>query len=375
VSDVVESRRLFEAGAKAFQEGRYEDALDAFTAAHEKNPVADFKFNQAVCLEKLGRPYAAADRYQAYVAAKPDARDAAQVTARTEKLRSEADAKPITATGAAGGQEWMSRGNHFLASRRYDEAVAAFQEGFRTYPDSKFILNEAAALLDGGRYAEADLAYQRYLSDPNAPRADEARAAQQNARAHMGGREATITGVAQAGHYFEKGTALYKDGRYAEALEAFDRAYELSPSPELRYNQAACLDRLGRRDEAAKRYDEYVAERPRAPDAAKVQAHAQKLHAEAAAFSRAAFDRAQIAFQEGRFGDAAIAFGEAYGHVPHPEFLYNRAQAFDKAGDTAKAVREYQLYLNARPDAADADKVRARIHELQRMTGSDLMRP
>ena len=56
---------------------------------------------------------------------------------------------------------------------------------------SKFILNKAAALLDGGRYAEADLAYQTYLSDPNAPRADEAREAQQRARAHMGGREAT----------------------------------------------------------------------------------------------------------------------------------------------------------------------------------------
>ena len=51
---------------------------------------------------------------------------------------------------------------------KYNEAVAAFDEGFRTYPDSKFTLNKAAALLDSGRYAEADLAYQSYLSDPNA---------------------------------------------------------------------------------------------------------------------------------------------------------------------------------------------------------------
>src|SRR5262249_7879311 len=157
--------------------------------AYELNPLADFRYNQAACLEKLGRPYAAADRLQAYLDAKPGAKDTVEISERMNKLRTAADKEPITATELAGGQEWMSRGNRLLSAYRYDEAVKAFQEGFRTYPDSKFILNEASALLDGGRYAEADLAYGRYLSDPNAPRADEAKAAQVRARAHMGGRE------------------------------------------------------------------------------------------------------------------------------------------------------------------------------------------
>src|SRR5262249_56866205 len=113
---------------------------------------------------------------------KPDAKDAAQITQRVEKLRSDADKQPITQSGLAGGQEWMSRGNRLVRAHRYDEAVEAFRAGFRTYPTEKLILNEAAALLEGGRYAEAVRAYERYLATPDAPRAAEARVSLERAQ-------------------------------------------------------------------------------------------------------------------------------------------------------------------------------------------------
>jgi len=372
---VAESQRLYEEGAKAFQAGRFQDALDDFEAAYELNPVAAFRFNQAACLEKLGRPYAAADRYEAYVKAAPGSADAAKVTAQVAKLRAQADAAPITATGAAGGQEWMSRGNLLLFAHRYDEALEAFQEGFRTYPDEKFILNEAAALSDGGRYSEADLAYSRYLANPNAPRADEARAAQQRARAHVGGHEANAGDLKEAQRAFDRGSELYKAGRYADALEAFDKAYTLHATPEIRYNQAACLEKLGYREAAANRYNEYVHTRPHAPDAERTRTHAAKLHEEARKLAEQAFDRGTAAFNAGNFRDAAIAFREAYEQLPLPQFLFNVASSLDRAGETANAVREYQRYLNELPDAADADRVHKRIDTLQKATGTELMKP
>src|SRR5262249_37593302 len=155
-------------------------------------------------------------------------------------------------------------------------------EGFRTYPDPKFILNKGSALLDGGRYAEADLAYQTYLSDPDAPRADEVRAAQARARSHMpGGVAATATGVAESQKCYDQGNDLFKAGKYQDALQAYDRAYALNPLADLRYNQAACLDKLGKRELAAQRYESYLAEKPDASDAAKVRTHITKLHADA----------------------------------------------------------------------------------------------
>jgi tetratricopeptide (TPR) repeat protein len=376
ITGVVESRKEFEKGAAAFQAGRYQEALDAFDKAYELNPLAEFKFNQAACLEKLGRPYAAANKFQEYLEGKPGAKDKAEVTERMNKLRETADKSPITATGLAGGQEWMARGNRLLFARKYNEAVAAYEEGFRTYPDSKFILNKASALLDAGRYAEADLAYQTYLSDPNAERADEARAAQARARSHIvGGKEATATGVAESQKLFEQGNELYKAGKYQEAFQAYERAYAQNPLGALRYNQAACLDKLGKRELAAQRYEAYLAETPNAPDAAKVRQHITELHADALKASQAAFDRGQAAFNAGRFQEAASAFSEAYEQKPFPQFLYNIGASYDKAGDTTRAVQNYQLYLSMMPDASDADKVRARIHKLLKATGADLMQP
>jgi tetratricopeptide (TPR) repeat protein len=375
VTDVPESKRLFEAGAIAYKEGRYKEALDNFEQAYEKNPLPEFKYNMGASLEKLGRPYAAADRYTQYAKEKPNASDAQKVSSHAEKIRNEADKAPITASGQAGGQEWMYRGNRLLSAKRYDEAVNAYEEGFRTYPDSKFLMNKGTALLDGGRYAEADLAYQTYLSDPNAERADEVRTAQERARAHMGGREATATGVADSQKQFEKGNDFYNMGRYGDALQAFERAYQQNPLGALRYNQAAALDKMGKRELAAQRYEAYLAETPNAPDAAKVKTHIDKLRSDALKSAQDAFDRGQTAFKAGRYTEAAHAFAEAYEQKPYPQFLYNMAASYDQAGDKTRAIQNYQLYLSMSPDANDAEKVRKHIHNLHKAQGSELMQP
>lgn len=375
ITDEPEARRLYDVGATAYKEGRYQDALDAFEQAYEKKPLPEFKYNMGASLEKLGRKYAAADRYSEYAKEKPDASDAKKANDHAEKLRNQADKEPITANGYGGGQEWITRGNRLLMAHKYNEAVNAYEEGFRTYPDRNFILNKAAALLDGGRYAEADLAYQNYLSDPDAPRAKEAREAQERARAHMSGKEATATGVAESQKQFEQGNDLYKAGKYGDAFQAFERAYQQNPLGALRYNQAAALDKMGRREMAAQRYQAYLDETPDAPDAAKVKARIDKLHADALKDAQSAFDRGQAAFNAGDFRKAAFAFAEAYEQKPFPQFLYNQAASYDKAGDTQRAVQNYQLYLSMNPNADDADKVRKRIHVLLQATGADLMQP
>ena len=52
-------------------------------------------------------------------------------------------------------QVWMDHGIKMLKEHRYNEALEAFEEGFRTYPHSAFLLNKASTLLDAGRYSEA----------------------------------------------------------------------------------------------------------------------------------------------------------------------------------------------------------------------------
>jgi len=374
-ADVAQSKRLAETAEKALQDGRFEDAFEAYHDAYDHNPIAAFQFDQAVCLEKLGADYSAAKLYRSYLASEPNDKDAARIGALADKLEAQAERSPTTAGGHVGGMEWISRGNHLLTAHRYSEAIAAYDEGFNTFPDRGFILNKAAALFQSGRYAEADLAYGRYLAEPDAPRADEARAAQLRVREHMGGREATVTGVAESQRLMGEGEALYKAGKFADALQAFNRAYTLNPLPELRYNQAACIEMMGAREMAASRYGDYLREAPHASDADKVRTHIAKLHDAAKSAAQAAFDRGQEAYQQGNYKAAASAFLEAYSQLPLPEFLENAGAALHKGGDSAGAVHYYQLYLNMAPHAADATQVRNKIETLQQASGNALMKP
>ncbi len=187
--------------------------------------------------------------------------------------------------------------------------------------------------------------------------------------------QATTTKMDEARKHFDKGQAAFQAGKYHEALEAFNKADALYPHPDFKYNQGACLEKLGKRELAAQKYEAYLAEKPNAPDAATVRTQITKLHEDALKASQSAFDRGRAAYDAGNFKEAAAAFTEAYEHKPQPEILYNIGAAYQRGGDTKQAIKHYQLYLNNHPDAKDADKVRSQIHKLQKKTGDELMQP
>ena len=366
------AKKLHAEGAAHTKEGRFEDALGAFEKGQSTgmNPE-QFIYNQAEILKAMGLPESAAVRYERYLVLAPKAPDAAVVRERIEKLR----VKPITGGGERGGQDWMTRGVRLMRSKQFDAAVHAFEQGFLTFPSNRFLLNKAAALLDGGRYAEAVMAYERYLSDPIAPRADEARAALERAQKRLGRKESLVTDNVASIKWFERGRKEYAAGQYDKALRSFERAYALNPMAILRYNQAAALHKAGRDEAAAKRYEMYLDEKPDAPDAAKVRKMIAKLRAQASSAAQEAFDRGEEAYKAGKWDEAAEAFAEAYDKLKAPDLLFNYAAALDKGGKKTEAIRIYARYLILKPGAADAGRVRARITKLQIETGTELMVP
>ena len=64
----------------------------------------------------------------------------------------------------------------------------------------------------------------------------------------------------QADRYFKSGVALYKEGKYSEALAEFQRAYEIAPHPLVLYNIAGCYRELSRYSDAVKAYERFLAE-------------------------------------------------------------------------------------------------------------------
>lgn len=64
----------------------------------------------------------------------------------------------------------------------------------------------------------------------------------------------------EADRHFRSGVALFKDGKYAEALAEFERAYEIAPHPLVLYNIASCHRQLSHYADAVTYYRRFLAE-------------------------------------------------------------------------------------------------------------------
>ncbi|MBT8453180.1 MAG: hypothetical protein KJO40_14540 [Deltaproteobacteria bacterium] len=72
--------------------------------------------------------------------------------------------------------------------------------------------------------------------------------------------------IADAKEAFDIGTRAYADGEFETALASFQRAYELTGSPDLLYNIATVSDRMRRDVDALQAYEGYLEARPKSSD-------------------------------------------------------------------------------------------------------------
>lgn len=70
----------------------------------------------------------------------------------------------------------------------------------------------------------------------------------------------TTTEQKQADRHFKSGVALFKEGKFKEALAEFERAYEIAPHPLVLYNIAGCHRELSSYGEAIRFYERFLAE-------------------------------------------------------------------------------------------------------------------
>jgi len=77
------------------------------------------------------------------------------------------------------------------------------------------------------------------------------------------------------------------------------------------------------------------------------------------------FDEGTKAFNLGEFKKAIEEYKAAYNAKPDPVFLYNIAQSYRMANDTAQAVFFYRSYLRNAPSAPNRREVEERVRKLE----------
>ncbi len=87
-------------------------------------------------------------------------------------------------------------------------------------------------------------------------------------------------GLAQqesARELYDRGARAYREARYAEAIESFQRAHQLEPHAELAYNLGQAHEKLGDLTRAVASFREYLKLAPGADDRAVVQTRIENL--------------------------------------------------------------------------------------------------
>jgi tetratricopeptide (TPR) repeat protein len=77
------------------------------------------------------------------------------------------------------------------------------------------------------------------------------------------------------------------------------------------------------------------------------------------------FGAAEEAERAGNEAEATRAYACSYRMIAHPFTAFNLGRVAERSGDTELALKMFKAYLTLKPDAADAEDVKARIQSLE----------
>lgn len=210
-------------------------------------------------------------------------------TAATATARADASAAPDDAgaeeavlTGDAGSADARRR-----AAALYREASAAygrgelqaaargFVEAYALFPSPELAFNAARVY---ERLADVDSAVRYFdlvlASNPSPAQREDIAARVASLRDYDRRRREDIAqpppgadALSREGAtWFQRGVALFRRGRFAAALQAFEAARQFAQSPELSFNLGVTHERLGHARDAIDAFRDYLSRRPDAPD-------------------------------------------------------------------------------------------------------------
>ncbi len=153
----------------------------------------------------------------------------------------------------------------------YDAAIRAWEEGYAAKPAPEFQFNLGEAELKAGRPAKAAEHLRQYLKDApaKAPNREQVEATLKQLD--------SAASQDEAQRLFSEGQAKYADGKYDEAIAAWEAGYAKAPSPTFTYNISQAYLAAGKKDDALKYLQRYLQEAPNGAMRSAVEKQIQQL--------------------------------------------------------------------------------------------------
>ena len=145
-----------------------------------------------------------------------------------------------------------------------------------------------------------------------------------------------VTAVDLADQYYGDGINLSKQGRFAEAVAAYDKAVFIRPTnADAWNNRGVALDNLGQYSEAVNSYDRAVTLQP--------------------GFAEAWYNRGIALRKLGRYADAILSYDKAIAISPvYAEAWLNRGVALDYLGRYDEEIASYDKVIALQPNYTTA---------------------
>jgi tetratricopeptide (TPR) repeat protein len=148
-------------------------------------------------------------------------------------------------------EAWYNKGVVLFYKGIFNESLQAFNKAIEINPlDADAWYNKGSALTKLGKTTAAKEAFERASELEEFIKANEPRSGNQDATRPTESIPKDIE-TETAKDWLNKGNSLYNQGKYEDAIHAYDRALELDPlDPEVWQNKGYALNKLGKNKEA-----------------------------------------------------------------------------------------------------------------------------
>jgi tetratricopeptide (TPR) repeat protein len=183
----------------------------------------------------------------------------------------------------------------------------------------------------------------------------------------------TATTSAAAEEFTEAGRLYYENGQYLEALQAFERAYDIAPSAPLAYNIARTHEELSQWPEAIEFYETYLEmetdPRERAEVLDKLEILKKRVGTDPndpQVLFEARMEAGRTAYRRGDYETAISEFAAAFEIEQDSAALYNIGKSYERLARYEEAIDYLSQYLELEPDAPDRADVEETIIRLRK---------
>jgi tetratricopeptide (TPR) repeat protein len=252
-----EARVKFDQGLSMFDQGENEKTVELLEQSYKLDAQYEIQYYLGGALEKLEQYAKARESYERYLnEGKGDINNARrkEVLAKIEHIKEiETDLENKDRA------ETLYQKGMSLADRQlYEDALHVFEESYKVFPNYKALRGIGRSAIGLKRYNLAYGAYERYLREGEGEISSKTAVRIEKLIDKLKRKEELSLKREESLGHFETGMNLRTQGAYKQAVDEYEKAYDILPSYKIHYSIGKTYGLLKSYDEAAEAYNRFL---------------------------------------------------------------------------------------------------------------------